>query len=244
VSTFSDHKKRIVLSAYTTAGKKLWNVQAPQVSGPPFIEVNGFEQYVKFSSKCFESQFNTFDHLLASASGTEVTSGFNSQIATVLNSRFLVFYKKYNPIRYQSETAIRPHSGEPLSAQRAWFSYDVPRVSCRRLRLSRYHWVSGEYIYSDNKDRCGRYTLQFHWIDQRRPKPEVILAGLCLDRLVFLKRTSELRIRPCTLSQRMAGRTADVPATVSSFQVLGCQVPHARTADPPILRSDRIRSGP
>jgi len=176
VSTFSDQKKLIVLSAYTTAGKKLWTFQTPQVCGPPFIEVNGFEQYVQFSSKCFQTQFNTYDHLLEAATGREVASGINTLIVSVLNSRLVVSYGQFIRGGYTPAVMQRSQFGEPLPGQpqRAWFFYDVPRVSCARLRNSRYHWVSGEYIYSENEDRCGRYTLRFHWTDLKRPRPEII----------------------------------------------------------------------
>jgi len=176
VSTFSDQQKVIVLSAYTTAGKKLWTFQTPQVCGPPFIEVNGFEQYVKFSSKCFQTQFYTYDHLLASATGKEVTSGITTSIISVLNSRLVVSYGKFPQIGYVPAVTRRPQFGEPLpgQTQRAWFFYDEPRVSCASLRNSGGHWVSGEYLYSELEDRCGRYTLRFHWTDLKRPRPEII----------------------------------------------------------------------
>jgi len=224
VSTFSNQKKAIVLSAYTTAGEKVWTFQRPQVCGPPFIEVNGFEQYVKFSSNCFESQFNTFDHILNTATGKEVASGINSSVASALNARLLVSYGKYIPRGYIPAASVRPQLAEPISAQRAWIFSDVPRTSCEPLRVSRNQWISGESIYSENEDRCGRYTLRFHWTDLKRPRPEVI-PGWSLSAPAGL---TDARSRDATVYLRSGERQVGSLMCPLLSRVAQCPTPEQR----------------
>jgi hypothetical protein len=175
VSVFSDQEKIIELAAHhTQTGRRIWGFQAIQVCGQALIQISGFKQYVIFQSHCFEGQFNTFVHIIRTASGIEIAKGINTEMIAVVNNQLLLSYGKYIPVGRYLPKIFRPRLGVPLSTERFWAFTNVARAACEPLSVTGNQWAAGEYIYSANRDGCGTYTLRFHWTDQRHPKPEVI----------------------------------------------------------------------